>query len=72
MVTLTCSIITLVLGFCAGLMRSLETPEIKRLNKLYWETKVEYDECHEEKEMLKSEVTKVKLELAKLKKQFQL
>ena len=71
MITLLCSIFTLVLGFCAGSMRSLETPEVKRLNKLYWETKVDFDECHEEKEMLKSELVSVKLELAKLKKQMQ-
>lgn len=72
MVTLMCSIFALVLGFCAGSMRSLETPENKRLNKLYWETQAQLDECEEAKKQLKSELIKVKLELAKLKKQIQL
>lgn len=67
MFTAICSIFALVLGFCAGLMRSLETPEVKRLNKLYWDTQYDYDQCHEELEALKYEHTKVKLELLKAK-----
>lgn len=70
MVTFTCSIIALVLGFCAGMMRSLETPENKRLNKLYWDTQMQLDECEEAKKKLNSDFIKVKLELAKFKKEF--
>lgn len=66
---LACSIITLVFGFCAGSMRSLETPEVKRLTKLYWDTQTSLDESNEDKKLLKSELTKVKLELRKLQKQ---
>ncbi len=71
MTTLLLSIFALVFGFCAGSMRSLETPEVKRLNKLYWDTQTLLDETNEDKRLLKSELTKVKLELKKLQKQIQ-
>ncbi len=69
MVSLLLFILALVLGFCAGSMRSLETPEVNRLTKLYWDSQAELDETNEEKKQLKGELTKVKLELTKLKKE---
>lgn len=69
MLTLVCSIFAFVVGFCAGSMRSLETPEVKRLNKIYWDTQALLDETEEANKLLKSELTKVKLELLKLQKQ---
>lgn len=69
MFTLSCSIIALVLGFCVGLTRSLETPEVKRLNILYWDTQVELDETKEELKRISSDLIKCKLELAKAKKE---
>lgn len=65
---IVCSILALVIGFCAGSLRSLETPEVNRLNKVYWETKHELSEAHEELEMLKGTLTSVRLELLKTKK----
>lgn len=69
MTTFLLSIFALVVGFCAGSMRSLETPEVKRLNKLYWDTQALLDETEEANKLLKGELTKVKLEYLKLKKQ---
>jgi septal ring factor EnvC (AmiA/AmiB activator) len=69
MMALICSIFTLVLGFCIGSTRYTANDEVKRLTHTFWELKGEVDESNEALSALKRELTKVKLECAKLKKQ---
>lgn len=68
MIATICSIFALVVGFCAGSMRSLETPEVKRLNLLYWNTLTELNATKEELEVTSVELRKVKLELLQAKR----
>lgn len=73
MIYLICSIFAFVFGFCAGSMRALDKPEVKRLNKLYWETQNELDTTLKDLDILKkkyaTDLQKVRLELLKLKKE---